>query len=180
MKKIFLCLLCGVLLLGVTGCGNTTKNNNEKANNKNEDSIKTVVCTAKIEETDNEKTATMEFTYDKETLTLIEYKESVNQKLLENNTYKENFMNVINAYKEDTETINNDKEKYKGITATLDYDEENYSYTWTREYKIKQLSEENFDNLSIVLFVDRETFKFEENKMKEALEQGDSGYKCNW
>ena len=89
-------------------------------------------------------------------------------------------MNVINAYKEDTETINNDKEKYKGITATLDYDEENYSYTWTREYKIKQLSEENFDNLSIVLFVDRETFKFEENKMKEALEQGDSGYKCNW
>lgn len=101
----------------------------------------------------------MEFTYDKETLTLIEYKESVNQKLLENNTYKENFMNVINAYKEDTETINNDKEKYKGITATLDYDEENYSYTWTREYNIKQLSEENFDNLSIVLFVDKETFK---------------------
>ena len=103
--------------------------------------------------------ATMEFTYDKETLTLIEYKESVNQKLLENNTYKENFINVINAYKEDTETINNDKEKYKGITATLDYDEENYSYTWTREYNIKQLSEENFDNLSIVLFVDKETFK---------------------
>ncbi len=180
MKKIFLCLLCGVLLLGVTGCGNTTKDNSDKANKENEDSIKNVICTATMNQTDNEKTATMEFTYDKETLTLIEYKESINQKLLENNAYKENFMNVINSYKEDAETINNDKEKYKGITATLDYDEENYSYTWTKEYNIKQLSEENFDNLSIVLFVDKETFKFEVDKMKDALEQGDSGYKCNW
>ena len=178
-KKIFLSLLCGVLLIGITGCGNNTENNTEKANKENDDSIKKVVCTATIEQTDNIKTATMEFLYDKEKLTLLEYKESVNQKLLENNTYKENFMNVVNAYKEDIETINNDKENYKGITATLDYDEENYSYIWTKEYNLKQLSEENFNNLDIIPeYVDKETLQFDLDAMKKELDN--SIYKCNW
>ena len=29
-KKILLCLICGVLLLGVTGCGNESENKNSE------------------------------------------------------------------------------------------------------------------------------------------------------
>ena len=37
-KKIFLCLLCGVLLLGVTGCGSTKEiNHNQTSSNKEEE-----------------------------------------------------------------------------------------------------------------------------------------------
>ena len=35
-KKILLCLLCGVLLLGVTGCGNETKKEDPKNDNSEE------------------------------------------------------------------------------------------------------------------------------------------------
>lgn len=36
-KKILLCLLCGVLLLGVTGCGSTKEiNHNQTSSNKEE------------------------------------------------------------------------------------------------------------------------------------------------
>ena len=180
MKKIFLCLLCGVMLFSITGCGNEEQNNNEKRNNENEDSVKTVVCTSTVEETDNVATMTLELTYDKETLTLMEYKETADKKLLENNDYKENFMNLMDAYTEEVEKINSDDDSYKGITATLDYDEDNYSYTLTQEYNIKQLSEKSFNIMLIQSYVDKKTFKLDLDKMKEELEQEDSEFKCNW
>ena len=38
MKKIFLCLLCGVIILGVTGCGSEEQNNNQlNSDNKTEE-----------------------------------------------------------------------------------------------------------------------------------------------
>ena len=181
MKKIFLCLLCGVMLFSITGCGNEEQNNNEKRNNENEDSVKTVVCTSTVEETDNVATMTLELTYDKETLTLMEYKETADKKFLGNNVDKEKFMNRMEAYIEDFETINNGKEGYEGMTATLDYDEENYSYyTLIQEYNIKQLSEKSFNIMLIHSYVDEKTFKLDLDKMKEDLEQEDSEFKCNW
>ena len=35
MKKIFLCLLCGIMLLGITGCGNNVSKDTESNNSSN-------------------------------------------------------------------------------------------------------------------------------------------------
>ncbi len=180
-RKVILGVLCIVTLFAITGCGNNLENNKEKEKKDNDTSVKTVVCTSNVEETDNVATMTLGLTYDKETLTLMEYKETADKKFLGNNVDKEKFMNRMEAYIEDFETINNGKDGYEGITATLDYDEENYSYyTLTQEYNIKQLSEKSFNIMLIHSYVDEKTFKLDLDKMKEDLEQEDSEFKCNW
>ena len=111
----------------------------------------------------------------------MEYKETADKKFLGNNVDKEKFMNRMEAYIEDFETINNGKDGYEGMTATLDYDEKNYSYyTLIQEYNIKQLSEKSFNIMLIHSYVDEKTFKLDLDKMKEDLEQEDSEFKCNW
>ena len=76
MKKIFLCLLCGVLLLGVTGCGSEEQNNNQlnndsKTEEKQENNTNVKINNDSLENTVKEYYLTM---YDeKDTKTAYQY-----------------------------------------------------------------------------------------------------------
>ncbi|MBE6151284.1 MAG: hypothetical protein E7162_05695 [Firmicutes bacterium] len=86
MKKILSLILCGILLLTITGCGNkenTNENKKENNDNKKEEvKNKILKCTGGYSDDDSERTYTYEFTFDVEgnKLDKVYFKDSITYK----------------------------------------------------------------------------------------------------
>lgn len=82
IKKIVSLILCVVLVLGITGCGNNENDDKElKENNQKDSEVtnKILECTDGYSEDDLERTYTYKFTYDKNgnKLETIDYSDSI-------------------------------------------------------------------------------------------------------
>ena len=123
MKKILSILLMGVLVIGLSGCGDE------------EVKEQTLVCTTveSDEDMDIEQVISMTYKNDK----LKKMKMEVNTKL-NNSAIKENWEEFKKSMDEDNQEFTKD-----GISLKVDIDDENYEYNTILEIDVDKATEED-------------------------------------
>ena len=158
MKKIFLCLLCGVLLFGITGCGNEKEN--KEVNNTQKENTEGIAVTDVYATSNN----------------YLVVKADDKVYIIDNEGKKQGTLD-ISIDDENTITINDDGYVYYGIsngerniydktgkTVLESNDDETYQYVSAEHYTIKNSKVSDFENGTSSK---REIVDFDGNVIKE-------------
>ena len=166
MKKIFLSLLCGVLLLGITGCGsdkeNTGTNNDTEKKESKQDIVMTCTANSKPEnEYEANSTTTEVYTYDNNMiLKKIKFTR-------EEEYSSEERANSQKSIHEGAVDKANEMEGMSGSVETKSNTSFVYSFTYDLE-KISNLEDALGSGMST--YLDYSTHKFDADKYADGFE----------
>lgn len=160
-KKLLAFLLCGVMVLGITGCGNEKKENQNNSNNdSNVSGAKNTVLTCTYEEeAENEyesnTKSTEEFTYTKDMIL-------VSVKTIREEEYSTE--EEAKKRKEQEEQYASRANEYDGVKATVEL-KNNTTYVVTYNYDIAKIDKDSVLGSGAKQYIDSNN-KFSANEYK--------------